>query len=55
MITKLFSILFLALVLAACVPVIETETAEALDFNAPIVEITPMSYADVLCCYQCNG
>lgn len=41
--------------LSGCVVSPRIEISETLNFDAPMPDQTPLSYADLLCCYECNA
>ena len=42
------------LVLTACVATPRVEIPPTLSFNYVIPDQSPMSYADIMCCYDCR-
>ena len=49
--------LFLAILsqLSACIATPRFEISERIDFNAMQPDQKPMSYSDLLCCYDCTA
>jgi hypothetical protein len=41
--------------LTGCIAVPRIEMAETLDFDYQIQNVQPLSYTDLLCCYECNA
>jgi hypothetical protein len=41
--------------LSGCIAVPRIEMADSLDFDYQIQNVRPMSYTDLLCCYDCNA
>ncbi len=41
--------------LSACIATPNPDIVDRINFNAPAPDETPMSYADLLCCYDCQA
>ncbi len=54
MFTKLNILLITAYCLSACVAIPEVEIPHKMTFDYVIPNQAPMSYADILCCYDCR-
>lgn len=47
--------LLASLAISGCVAVPRVEIQETLSFDYEMPDQTPMSYNDLLCCYQCHA
>ncbi len=54
MLNRVFA-LFAVISLTGCIATPRIEIAERIDFNYASPDMTPMSYADLLCCYDCHA
>ena len=54
MITKIFAIVALVS-LTGCIATPRIELAETLSFDNEMPDQRPMSYNDLLCCYECHA
>jgi hypothetical protein len=54
MFTKYLVLLLTLTQLTACVAVPEINITETLHFDSPAPSQEPVSYADLMCCYDCT-
>jgi hypothetical protein len=47
--------IFMLFPLTACVATPRIQLAERISFNSPMPNQSPMSYNDLLCCYDCHA
>jgi hypothetical protein len=55
MITRTIAILSLSAFLSGCIATPRIEIVEKIDFNYVAPDQKPMSYNDLLCCYDCHA
>ncbi len=53
--TRIISLIAIALSLNACIATPRLQLAERYDFDHVYVVQEPMSYNDILCCYDCTA
>jgi hypothetical protein len=55
MLARTFALLAIACFVSGCMVKPEVKLPMYIGFDQPMPERTPMSYNDLLCCYQCSA
>ncbi len=55
MFTRIITLLAMLGTLSACIATPRIELVENIEFNFTQPDQTPMSYGDLLCCYDCHA